>query len=388
MSRNPDPEDAVREVVRDAVVQAGLPAVDWVLVFFTPAHIGHAAFLHEKIREHTGCKCIAGCSGLGVLSGAGEIFNRPGLAMMAGHTPGQQALAFAKYQELPDSAGVNQQLKETLEGSEISEPLFFFFPDVYQHQPYNFINTLNYVKTRPTVFGGGSCDDGGGRVSVQIGPSEVVVNGAGGLAFSGIPRFSAGVTQSCKTIGDPMFITEVRDDLVLSLDGVPALEVFARVASELEFKDLDTAARQLLISFPLDPEQPRFTGELSMVRHLTGIDAVNQGFSVSQIVHEGSVVSFAYRSPVTAREDLSEMLERLKTENPEVPSFGIYFNCAARGEALYRQADVDTGIIREQLGDFPLLGFFGGYEMARVPQGLQLYTYTGVLVLVYLEENT
>jgi hypothetical protein len=28
---------------------------------------------------------------------------------------------------------------------------------------------------------------------------------------------------------------------------------------------------------------------------------------------------------------------------------------------------------------------FGGYEMAKVPSGLQLYTYTGVLVLIYLE---
>ncbi|MEE3124474.1 MAG: FIST C-terminal domain-containing protein, partial [SAR324 cluster bacterium] len=262
-------------------------------------------------------------------------------------------------------------------------PLFLFFPDVYQHQPYNFINMLNYVQSDPMVFGAGSCDDGSGRISVQFGSEGVVVNGAGGMGFKGVPDFTAGVTQSCKTIGDPMFVTDFEDDLVLTLDGTPALEVFSRVASELEFDNLENAARQLLISFPLDPEEPKFEGESSMVRHLTGIDVARQGLQVSQIIEKGTVVSFAYRSAISARDDLNAMLKRMKKEKP--PSFGIYFNCAARGEALYGKSDVDIQLIHEQLGDFPLAGMFGGYEMAKVPRGLQLYTYTGVLVLIYLE---
>ena len=120
-----------------------------------------------------------------------------------------------------------------------------------------------------------------------------------------------------------------------------------------------------------------------MVRHLTGIDVARQGLQVSQIIEKGTVVSFAYRSAISARDDLNAMLKRMKKEKP--PSFGIYFNCAARGEALYGKSDVDIQLIHEQLGDFPLAGMFGGYEMAKVPRGLQLYTYTGVLVLIYLE---
>ena len=78
------------------------------------------------------------------------------------------------------------------------------------------------------------------------------------------------------------------------------------------------------------------------------------------------------------------MLLRLKKQNSNSPTFGIYFNCASRGEALYGRSNVDTQIIREILGEFPLIGFFGAYELAQMPQGVQLYTYTGVLVLVYL----
>ena len=83
-----------------------------------------------------------------------------------------------------------------------------------------------------------------------------------------------------------------------------------------------------------------------MVRHLTGIDVARQGLQVSQIVKKGTVVSFAYRSAVSARDDLNAMLKRMKKE--KTPSFGIYFNCAARGEALYGKSDVDIQLIHEQ----------------------------------------
>ena len=124
-----------------------------------------------------------------------------------------------------------------------------------------------------------------------------------------------------------------------------------------------------------------------MARHVTRIDAASQGISTSQIVHEGGVVSFAYRNNATAEQDLHAMLSRLKNKNTNTPTFGIYFNCASRGEALYGRQNVDTQLIRETLGEFPLIGFFGGYEFAQMPQGVQLYTYTGVLVLVYLENK-
>ena len=78
------------------------------------------------------------------------------------------------------------------------------------------------------------------------------------------------------------------------------------------------------------------------------------------------------------------MLHRLKKKNDEKPTFGIYFNCASRGDALYGKPNVDITYIQEILGEFPLIGFFGAYEMAQMPQGVQLYSYTGVLVLIYL----
>ena len=384
LSKETDPDLVIAEVINSAVTQTQLPEVNWVLIFFTEEHFIHAGRLHELILEKTQCECITGCSGMGVISQEEEITNGPGLVLMAGYTPEIRPLALAKYQELEYSAGVTQQLSEALNDFSEEQALFFFFPDVFQHQPHNFINMFNFLTNKPAVFGAGSCNDGSQETSIQFGPDIVTLNGAGGLAFEGVPEFHAGVTQSCATLGVPMFVTEVKDDLILSLDGIPALEVFTEIAKELDFKDMEEATQQLLLSFPLDPEQPVFNGECSLARHVTGIDMATQGITTDEIVNQGGVLSFAYRSPKSAEDDLREMLLRLKKQNPGSPTFGMYFNCASRGEALYGRPNVDTQLIRETLGDFPLIGFFGAFEMAQMPQGVQLYTYTGVLVLVYL----
>ena len=384
VSRESNPEAAVAEVLNSAIKEVNLTQIHWVLIFFTPDHFVHAGRLHELILEQTKCECIAGCSGMGVITGEGEITQGPGLVLMAGFTPELHLKALAKYQELEHSAGVTQQLREELENFGDEKSLFLFFPDVYQHQPNNFINMFNYLKSSPSVYGGGSCNYGNQETSIQFGPNIVTLNGAGGLAMAGMTDFVAGVTQSCATLGEPMFVTETKDDLIISLDGKPALEVFTEVAKEFQFRDMEQAAEQLLLSFPLDPEEPLFTGEGAMARHVTGVDVNSQGITTSQIIHQGGVVSFAYRNHKSAEIDIRAMLTRLKNKNTNTPDFGIYFNCASRGEALYGRSNVDTQIIKEILGEFPLIGFYGGYELAQMPQGVQLYTYTGVLVLVYL----
>ena len=43
---------------------------------------------------------------------------------------------------------------------------------------------------------------------------------------------------------------------------------------------------------------------------------------------------------------------------PAPPKAGIYASCIARGMALFGEPGIETKLIRETLGDFPLIGFF------------------------------
>jgi small ligand-binding sensory domain FIST len=64
------------------------------------------------------------------------------------------------------------------------------------------------------------------------------------------------------------------------------------------------------------------------------------------------------------------------------PAFGMYFNCCARGNSLYGIPGIDSAYIRQALGEVPLIGMFGGYELAPLGRANHLFAYTGVLALI------
>jgi small ligand-binding sensory domain FIST len=378
-----DSDLAVQEALREAKAQ--MPEqVDWGLIFFSATHIDQAERIRQILIDQTSCPQWAGCSAAGVLTHAAEIYGEAGLVIMLGHTPELEARSFVTCQRLEHSPSVPSQLREFLEGLRVEEPLFLFFPDAFTNTPYNFINTFQYTKNRPQVFGAGACDDGAWNRAAQLGTDETLKQGVAGLSLVGQRRTQVGVTQSALVLGEPMFVTKASDSQIVELDGQSALQAYVDAAVELGFPDIETAAQQLMLSFPLNPEEPQFVGEATIARHLTGIDVVTQALQVPQLVREGDVLSFALRNRIAAEEDLENMLARLWEAEPRTPDFGFYFNCAARGIALYGEHDVDLKHIQSVLGEFPLIGFFGAFELAQVPLGLQLYSYTGVLVLVYL----
>lgn len=382
-SRHPDSLRAVREALQQARQKVS-ESVDWGMIFFTAEHLDQAEQIRQILIQEVPEADWVGCSASGVLTEEGESVGEPGLVLLLAHTPEMAAHTIATCQRRPHSPSVAHQVREYLEKLQSEEPLFLFFPDAYRQTPHNFINTLRYTRNHPQVFGAGSGDDGSWQRSVQLGRDEIVSHGIAGLTLLGDFQYQIGVTQSALVLGEPMFITKVENNQIIELDGHSALEAYVQAAVELGFNDIESAAQQLMLSFPLDPAEPQFVGEATIARHLSGIDVVSQGLEVPELVQEGHVVSFALRNRLAAEEDLEVMLERIWQTLPKTPALGFYFNCAARGRPLYGEDDVDLKHIRERLGDFPMIGFFGAFELAQVPQGLQLYSHTGVLVLIYL----
>jgi small ligand-binding sensory domain FIST len=71
------------------------------------------------------------------------------------------------------------------------------------------------------------------------------------------------------------------------------------------------------------------------------------------------------------------MAEGLKRRIKGPPRGGVYISCVGRGAGLFGAEGRETGLIRERLGDFPLVGFYAGGEISNS----RLYGYTGVLIL-------
>ena len=139
----------------------------------------------------------------------------------------------------------------------------------------------------------------------------------------------------------------------------------------------------VFIGLPADPEQNAVGPGQYLVRNIIGLDHAKGIVGVGEEVREGQSIVFTLRDGQRAREDLNQMVERQRRNlGGRKPAFGFYFNCCARGGSLYGMSGIDTAYIRQDLGEFPLIGMFGGYELAPLAGANHLFAYTGVLALI------
>ena len=74
---------------------------------------------------------------------------------------------------------------------------------------------------------------------------------------------------------------------------------------------------------------------------------------------------------------MSRMLDSIRQGLFTHPRGGVYYSCLGRGASLFGPDSGELRLIREALGDFPLVGFFCNGEVSHN----RLYGYTGVLTL-------
>jgi small ligand-binding sensory domain FIST len=148
----------------------------------------------------------------------------------------------------------------------------------------------------------------------------------------------------------------------------------------------DTEARirhaGVFAGLAMDPaKSPLERGDF-LVRNLVGADQSSGALAVAERVRVGQTLQFQIRDAQASREDLREMLDELVGRlNGRRPAFGCYFDCAGRGRGLFGVPDHDVTLIREWLGDFPLVGFFGNGEFAPIGRRNFFHNYTGALVI-------
>jgi small ligand-binding sensory domain FIST len=119
------------------------------------------------------------------------------------------------------------------------------------------------------------------------------------------------------------------------------------------------------------------------VRNIVAADPDTGVLAVADRVEEGQQILFAQREAGAAREDLRGLLERISPERTALDyRFGLYFNCRARGRSLYDAGGVDSALLAQALPGLPILGLFSNAEIGPLRGRNQLFTYTGVLLLV------
>jgi small ligand-binding sensory domain FIST len=374
---------AAAEAAHQAMAQAGMAHADAALVFFTADHAKSPREWLEPLRRVTGTDRIAGASAAGILTGAGEVEGSHGLAVLVLASDQMAARPFV-FQSLRErDREVGTEIARFKAAAADHNPLLALFPDTYNGQPQRLLQALEQEGGFIPAVGAGATENGTAQATYQCCGDALTTNAVAGMVLSGSFHASIDITQGCQPLTGPMVITRAEKNLIYEIDNRSALEVFARLLKGPLAEDIRRALTVLFVGLPADRNENSVGPGKYLVRNIIGLDPAKGILGVAEEVREGQAMIFAFRDGQRAREDLNQMLAR-QAENlrGKKPAFGLYFNCCARGSSLYGIPGIDCAYIRQTLGDFPLIGIFGGYELAPLGGANRLFAYTGVLALI------
>jgi small ligand-binding sensory domain FIST len=379
----------------------------------------HYAPMAQDILDHLSAELPevtdwSGTVGVGIASNNVEYFDEPALAVMLCDLPSDSYRVFSGVAPL----GLGFDAHTALIHADANTP------DVAE-----LIGEMA-ARTDTGYLFGGLASSRNGTVQFAVGGNGnikghgaargVFSGGLCGVAFSEGVNLVSRVTQGCLPVrgnGAPVHeVTEADGNVVIALDGSPALDVMLRdlsvsldPAQGPELRQALTVVRSTLVGLmrPGDgtsSEAVSRTGNFGsdvIVRHIIGLDPARRGVAIADKVEAGMRLSFCRRNAQAARADLirvcAEIREELEPEEvtaetaialaaPEAESAphparriagAVYVSCAGRGGPHFGAPSAELQIVRRALGDVPIVGFFAGGEIARH----HLYGYTGVLTV-------
>jgi small ligand-binding sensory domain FIST len=376
-----NPRTAAVEACAAAMTQAGLAQAAGAIFFATTAHGGAFPLILRTVGEQTKTREVAGCSSIGVISSETEVESGPALSVLV--FGGDEVSAKRLF--APSLRGRGREV--ALELAAAARPalgatnLLCIFADTYNMNADVFLAALEAELPGVAIVGGGASEDGSIGETFQFCGDTVSSNSVSAMLLSGDFDLNIGASLACTQIGSMHRVTEVRDNVVITLDGRPAYEVFAEAAGPLA-DDLRRALAFVFLGIPLSENPQRLERGRFMVRNIIGASQEHGVIAVAHYPQVGDAVGLVLRNAERARDDLKATLEEMRDKSADPAAFGLYFDCVSRGAGLYNIPGHDAAYIRQYLGPVPLAGFFTGFEIGPLADATGLLQYSGVLALI------
>ena len=326
-------------------------------VYATDAFAAEFDAIVAALRERTGLADWVGTVGYGVVAGDREYFDEPALAVMTTALPREAWRLMPPSSEwrVPALAGAGPGVA-IVHGDGGEEALGERLADLAGASGAYVLGGLGSSRSElPQVAG-------------SVGRAAL----SGVLLAPGLVNAS-GVSQGCSPIGAARTITAARDNLVESIDDMPALAALQADLAALPASEREAAARRLHVALPVPGSD---TGDY-LVRNIVGVDPRSGAIAVGDLVEPGRTLRFVRRDRDAAGQDLARMAAAARRRAGAAPAASLYFSCVARGPNLFGPGSAELALLRRELGDAPLIGLFCNGEIANA----RLYGYTGVLAL-------
>ena len=378
VSEEPSLEEAVEEAVSSLSADLGDGTPDLAVLFVSSHHAEGFDRIPGLVMERLGPRVLLGCSAGGVIGGGHEVEERPGLSLTVARLPGVELLPFhLEVAELPDQDAPPEAWERLVGASPESSPAFLLLAEPFTFPAEQLVHGLDYAFGGSTKIGGmASSAQGPGGNALYL-SQGVHRSGAVGVAMQGEVVVDTIVAQGCRPIGGLMRVTRCQQNLLLELDGRPALEVLQELLASLEPRDQGLARHSLFLGMVMDPLQETFSLGDFLIRNILGVDQGSGALAIGELLQEGRLAQFHLRDAQTSAEELDGLLTQYTADRHSDSTWGsLLFSCVGRGQYLYGRPDHDTGLFHKRVGDVPLGGFFCNGEIGPVGGATFMHGYT------------
>jgi small ligand-binding sensory domain FIST len=330
--------------------------VNFGLVCVTVPLTEHLPSIMTFLRETTPIRGWAIAVGAGLTGPVGTVRDRPAIALLVARLPANAFRLIDSWKE-PRRKQFLAQNKAWLAGQDM--PVGLMQGDAFDPDLPDMIADLA-GSAHSFLVGGVAPGQPGGLSGVLLGEPLTLVTG---------------LTQGCQTLPGRFQITEVTDEIIMKLDGKPALDALKSAAGENIAEDLHQAAGVIHLGLPVAGSD---RGDY-LVRSLLGIDPERGWLAVGSRLSEGDHIIFVQRDNDSAARDMRRMLADIAGRIAGRSILGgIYVSCVARGAAMFGTDHAEMDMITQGLGPISLIGIISQGEFCHD----RLYGYTGVLALI------
>ena len=376
-SHNLSTAEATEQAVTMAMSNAKIAKSDLVFVFATVNYASEYQQIFEGIKDISGSDCLVGCSGMSVLTSAGEFEGQSTIAVLVVHS--DQLSIHPLLETKNDIASISTIIDSHVSAKDNS--LLTIFSDIRSDLPTQLIQkTEEYQFNVPIVGAAASGNPTTGQAHQWCGEKMVETSTSGAL-LTGSFHTEVGVAQGCQPFGKAAEITRADGDKILELNEIPALEVLQKSLELLTEEDIRRSGGMVFLGMAMDnSNQSPEIGDY-LIRNIMGIDRDSSAIESAEHITEGQIVRFHLRTPYAARQEIQTIIDRMSQKTQQhPPAFGLYFNCLGRGTGLYGEKNYDIGIIKAKFPDLPIIGFFGNAEYAPIGNRNFMHAYTGAFV--------
>jgi small ligand-binding sensory domain FIST len=378
-SRHEEPAAAATEVGESLAGSLGEGPVDLVLAFLTAELTGGAEEIAAALRQRLAPGCLAAVSGASVIGAARELESGPALTAVAARLPGVEVRPFLLVAaSWGDAADDPLEFARHTPGAEGAE-LVLLFADPFSLDTDRVLRAFHRHARGVRVVGGVA------SAGPRPGGNVLVLNdwlsheGGIGIALQGALRADVVVSQGCRPIGPPLRVTKVDANLVLELDGQPALERAEQVLRDLPEREREVLKNGLYVG---RPAKGGASGRGDwLIRNLMGANRDRGALAVADLMAENETVRLHVRDAASATEDLELLLAPQEFDSKAMGA--LLFSCTGRGRRFFGKPDRDIATLQAALGgSVPAAGFFCAGEIGPVGERNFVHGHTASIAIV------